>query len=342
MPWPSLPATQNMNVAQNWGSATPTLGGRDAKNAVEGSWGVAVMAGLYRTATASLARVPRVSATTSPDWRWAAQPRSARAISARPAGHRQAFQARPRGPSAHSRRLFSNAEPKACLQGTWTTRSSASPNLRFGPADRISPDPPSEANAYWRPQGCARNSILPRHSGPCFRKLRFGVDQLAPLRKFRSGCQPKARCELHLSLQSGSEPLPEPNSTSGLPHEIPLLGVAGCTGLEPVASGVTGSEEGVAETGSPSEPLGTTGNRPAANSQLLSPLARVWTPRVTPELQPARARPYRSRLLSVREVASRLGVCASTVYKLCAEGKLRHVRVSNAIRISEAALRSYE
>ena len=36
------------------------------------------------------------------------------------------------------------------------------------------------------------------------------------------------------------EPHPEPNSTSDLPHEIPLLGVAGCTGLEPVASGVTG------------------------------------------------------------------------------------------------------
>jgi excisionase family DNA binding protein len=49
----------------------------------------------------------------------------------------------------------------------------------------------------------------------------------------------------------------------------------------------------------------------------------------------------RPRLLSVREAASLLGVCTSTVYKLCAEGKLRHVRVSNAIRISEAALRSY-
>jgi hypothetical protein len=40
------------------------------------------------------------------------------------------------------------------------------------------------------------------------------------------------------------------------------------------------------------------------------------------------------RLLSVREAAGLLGVCA--------EGKLRHVRVSNAIRISEAALRIYE
>jgi len=49
-----------------------------------------------------------------------------------------------------------------------------------------------------------------------------------------------------------------------------------------------------------------------------------------------------TRLLSVREAASLLRVSTSTVYKLCAEGKLRHLRVSNAIRISEAVLRSYE
>jgi excisionase family DNA binding protein len=40
------------------------------------------------------------------------------------------------------------------------------------------------------------------------------------------------------------------------------------------------------------------------------------------------------RLLSVKEAAARLGVSTSTVYKLCAEGKLAHVRVSNAIRIA--------
>jgi excisionase family DNA binding protein len=40
----------------------------------------------------------------------------------------------------------------------------------------------------------------------------------------------------------------------------------------------------------------------------------------------------------VREVAERLRVCTSTVYKLCAMGKLRHVRVSNAIRIPETAV----
>jgi len=41
----------------------------------------------------------------------------------------------------------------------------------------------------------------------------------------------------------------------------------------------------------------------------------------------------KGRLLTVREVAKRLRVCPSTVYKLCAEGKLAHVRVSNAIRV---------
>lgn len=38
-------------------------------------------------------------------------------------------------------------------------------------------------------------------------------------------------------------------------------------------------------------------------------------------------------LLSVREVARRLGVHPSTVYGLCERGELAHVRVSNAIRV---------
>ena|SRR6266851_5499359 len=89
-------------------------------------------------------------------------------------------------------------------------------------------------------------------------------------------------------------------------------------------------------------PLERTGFQSAVNSQLLSPLARVWTPRVTPELQSLGLRLSGwSRLLSVREVAARLRVCTSTIYKLCAEGKLQHARVSNAIRISEAVLRAY-
>jgi len=43
-------------------------------------------------------------------------------------------------------------------------------------------------------------------------------------------------------------------------------------------------------------------------------------------------------LLSVREVAARLGASTATVYALCDRGQVPHVRVSNAIRIAPADL----
>jgi excisionase family DNA binding protein len=44
------------------------------------------------------------------------------------------------------------------------------------------------------------------------------------------------------------------------------------------------------------------------------------------------------RLLKVSEVAE-LGVSTATVYALCKRGALQHVRVANAIRVPEPALR---
>ena len=38
--------------------------------------------------------------------------------------------------------------------------------------------------------------------------------------------------------------------------------------------------------------------------------------------------------LTVREAAARLRVNPVTIYRLCADGKLRHVRVSHALRIT--------
>ena len=46
-------------------------------------------------------------------------------------------------------------------------------------------------------------------------------------------------------------------------------------------------------------------------------------------------------LLTVREVARALRVATSTVYKLCAERRLAHVRVSNAIRVPAAEVERY-
>ena len=46
-------------------------------------------------------------------------------------------------------------------------------------------------------------------------------------------------------------------------------------------------------------------------------------------------------LLTVREVAERLGLSTATVYRLCEEGGLPHVRVSNAIRIRPTDLDAF-
>ena len=39
------------------------------------------------------------------------------------------------------------------------------------------------------------------------------------------------------------------------------------------------------------------------------------------------------RLLNVREVAARLGVCTASVRAMCERGELRHLRVMNRIRV---------
>lgn len=45
----------------------------------------------------------------------------------------------------------------------------------------------------------------------------------------------------------------------------------------------------------------------------------------------------KGRLLTVRDVARVLGVSTATVYRLCEEGRLAHVRVGNAIRFEGSA-----
>ena len=46
-------------------------------------------------------------------------------------------------------------------------------------------------------------------------------------------------------------------------------------------------------------------------------------------------------LLSVRQVAALLSVCAATVYRMCERGELEHFRVRNAIRVPVATLKAY-
>ena len=46
-------------------------------------------------------------------------------------------------------------------------------------------------------------------------------------------------------------------------------------------------------------------------------------------------------LLSVRQVAALLGMCAATVYRMCEQGELEHFRVRNAIRVPVGTLKAY-
>src|SRR5258708_5260252 len=74
---------------------------------------------------------------------------------------------------------------------------------------------------------------------------------------------------------------------------------------------------GSVERANPSDGIGAT------------PDQRRFVPAVSP-----RNAELPEHLLTVREVAEHLGVCAATVYKLCATGELLHLRISNAVRIA--------
>jgi len=47
------------------------------------------------------------------------------------------------------------------------------------------------------------------------------------------------------------------------------------------------------------------------------------------------------RLLTVVEVAERLGVCRDTVYRMCDRVELPHVRIANFLRVQEGDLAAF-
>jgi excisionase family DNA binding protein len=77
----------------------------------------------------------------------------------------------------------------------------------------------------------------------------------------------------------------------------------------------------------------------ADSVQLLPTLPKDFGPPVvrTPTAGPIRI----VSLLTVKQVAARLGVSAATVYGLCERGELHYVRVANAIRVSPDALEGF-
>jgi excisionase family DNA binding protein len=71
---------------------------------------------------------------------------------------------------------------------------------------------------------------------------------------------------------------------------------------------------------------GLAGNRPRFSTRLLPGGGDAEVP---------------TELLSVREAAKHLGMCTATVYRLCRDSALPHVRILNAIRIVPADLREF-
>src|SRR5258707_11914070 len=82
---------------------------------------------------------------------------------------------------------------------------------------------------------------------------------------------------------------------------------------------------------SPSFPLGMEGPSQSNPSQRNGEFHKKFVPSLSPTLR--RITDGVDHLLSVRELAARLGGSTATVYKLCECGELPHIRVSNAIRI---------
>jgi integrase len=139
--------------------------------------------------------------------------------------------------------------------------------------------------------------------------------------------------------RSSKEPETEEISPS-----IPGSSRARDTGFEPVAFGSGGPEwghPGVTNGSHPVSSRAVTAERGVQKTRPVGPFRREF---VTPVLPAASLRTIdggADHLLSVRQVAERLGVSTATVYKLVAAGQLPHVRVSNTIRIPPSTVAAY-
>jgi excisionase family DNA binding protein len=121
------------------------------------------------------------------------------------------------------------------------------------------------------------------------------------------------------------------NSTFGL-SENQGFGVERETGFEPATLSLGKRAGPLAPDGSPSQGVPTPRESRSDAFHSVSPDARIRSPFAAPVLQ---------ALLTVREIAARLGVSTATVYKLCTRGELRYVRILGSIRVARSDLDAY-
>jgi excisionase family DNA binding protein len=87
--------------------------------------------------------------------------------------------------------------------------------------------------------------------------------------------------------------------------------------------------------------VGNPGDDPVDTVYSLVPDSTVATPHGAPVVRKSEIPVGTLRLLTVRDQAERLSVCTATVYALCGCGEIRHLRVSNAIRIHPDDLEAF-
>ena len=99
--------------------------------------------------------------------------------------------------------------------------------------------------------------------------------------------------------------------------------------------------DGVAPGASASQPYENAGGDLAAAVHPLAPDGSLATPHGAPVVRKSETVVGAGRLLTVREVADRLAVCTATIYALCERSEIRHVRISNAIRVHPGDLEAF-
>jgi len=123
--------------------------------------------------------------------------------------------------------------------------------------------------------------------------------------------------------------------TPPVSREVPASSLAGCRGLEPLASGVTVGASRRAGARQVSQAVGNARKRAAQDgsaSPRVAPFSRpLGTPLVRSPLDGAHGHVLLS--LTVRQVSEALRVSTAAIYKGVADGRIQHVRVGNVIRI---------
>jgi excisionase family DNA binding protein len=98
----------------------------------------------------------------------------------------------------------------------------------------------------------------------------------------------------------------------------------------------------VSSAGTASQTPEITGRAEPAGSDGVAESGYVETPFGAPVVRDAAADPGpHERLLTVREVAVRLGVCRALVYRLCERNQLAAVRIGGALRFDPEAVASF-